>query len=160
MNKTLIIYYSYEGHTEKLVKELVTKYHIESEKIIPINEKEHTGFTKYLWGGSQVIFKKRPKLRPIKSKLEDFDTIILATPIWAGQVSPAIYSFLNQNNISDKKINLFFTHQGGMKNVITKLNNDVKNLNLLNICDCLNVEKDFINQKDKLFEWFEKISNE
>ncbi|MGD1823025.1 MAG: flavodoxin family protein [Pleomorphochaeta sp.] len=159
MKKTLILYYSYEGHTEKLAKDLATKFDLAIEKIEPINEKSTKGFSKYLWGGSQVIFKKRPKLKEKNIDLNDFENIIIASPVWAGEVTPAIYSFIEQNNLTDKNIYLFYTHQGGHKNVISKFEKETK-IKLKATYDCIVFNKEYDPEKEKLINWFQEITKE
>jgi len=158
MSKTLILYSSYEGNTEKLAIDLATTYKLSIEKIDPIKEFNKKGFLKYALGGFQVISKKKPKLKKLKSNLDDFDTIILASPVWAGSIVPTIYSFIKRTNLNDKKLAFFYTHQGGHKNVVKNFKKALdNNPNIISICDCLNVKNDYANQKEKLFNWYKSL---
>ncbi len=153
MNKTLILYYSYEGNTEKLANDLANTFDIKCAKLQPIKKFNKQGFAKYVWGGFQVISKRRPKLKPLNIDFDNFNNIIIASPIWAGQVTPAIYSFIKNNELNNKNISLFYTHKGGNKKVIDKFIK-ITQVNLNNIIDCPNVETDYENQKDRLLEWY------
>lgn len=153
MNKPIILYYSYDGNTEKLANSLASNYDLKCVKLEPKKDLDKKGFSKYVWGGFQVISKKRPEIKPIDINLDDFDNIILASPIWAWEIAPTIYSFVEKHDLKNKTISLFYTHQGGHKDAIEKFKKTT-NLNLFSTFDCLNVHKDYENQKEKLLNWF------
>lgn len=56
----------------------------------------------------------REKLTKIEVNkiIDDYDFIIVGSPVWAGKIAPAIRSFLVQNDFSDKQLALFVTLGG------------------------------------------------
>ncbi|HKK95614.1 MAG TPA: hypothetical protein VJ916_04810 [Anaerovoracaceae bacterium] len=113
MGKTLILYYSYEGSTETVAKHLADKLDSDIEKINPVKEMKSKGFAKYIWGGGQVTMKKKPEIEPIKSNLELYDLVLVGSPIWAGTMTPPIYTLFEDGIIKGKKIGYFYCSAGG-----------------------------------------------
>ena len=46
--------------------------------------------------------------------IDDYDFIIVGSPVWAGKIAPAIRTFLAKNDFSDKQV-AFFVTMGGDK---------------------------------------------
>lgn len=132
MSKSLILFYSLEGDTRKASEYLSKQLDIPYEEIKPVKDIKTKGFMKYLLGGAQVIRKKKPELLPIKSNLEEYDTIFLGTPIWAGTFTPSIKTLLEDGILKDKNIALFYCNKGGADKVdkdiqeAAKINNKLK----------------------------------
>ncbi len=158
MNNTLILYYTLEGSTEELALHLAKELNLDIEKITPKKDVKAKGFSKYLTGGYQASFKIKPKLNPIKKDLTHYNSIIICTPIWAGTISPSIYSLLEKGIIKDKNISLLYTFKGGDKKVKDRVNNSVNKYNkLISICSCLSVVEDRENQKIKALDWAKNL---
>lgn len=130
MTKSLILFYSFEGNTKKVAEYLSKELDISYEQIKPVNDLKSKGFSKYPIGGSQVIFKKKPELMSIKVDLEKYNTIFLGSPIWAGNVTPAIRTLLETGILKGKKILFFYTHDGGPGSAENKIE---KMVNLNNV---------------------------
>lgn len=54
----------------------------------------------------------RPELAALPANLDEYDTIYLGYPIWWGDMPMALYSFLEQVDLSGKTIVPFNTHAG------------------------------------------------
>ena len=113
MSKSIILLYSFEGNTKKVADYLAGELNIPCEEIKPVKDLSSKGFSKYFWGGQQIIMKKKPKLNPIKANLDEYDTVFLGSPIWAGTFAPAIKTLLEEKILSGKNIKFFYTHDGG-----------------------------------------------
>lgn len=55
----------------------------------------------------------RPKLRAKVENLDDYDTVFLGYPNWWYTVPMAIHSFIEENDLSNKKVVLFCSHGTG-----------------------------------------------
>lgn len=53
-----------------------------------------------------------PELQSTVENLEQYDTIFIGYPIWAGTLPPPVAAFLNQNDLSGKTVIPFCTHAG------------------------------------------------
>jgi flavodoxin len=120
--KTLIVYFSYEGNSAliaKLIKAAVPD--ADTLELELEDEKRRTGLTKFAWGGMQVMTRAKPKLKPYTVAVDQYDLIILGTPVWAGSFSPPIASFLSRTKINGKRLGLFCCHAGGKGKALDKL---------------------------------------
>ncbi|HPF17383.1 MAG TPA: flavodoxin [Thermotogota bacterium] len=159
MGKILVLYYSYEGHTKKIAEVIAKELSADIEGIKPIKEMKSKGFGKFLWGGGQVVMKKKPELKPMNVNPDDYDLIFIGTPVWAFTYAPPVKTILETGILRDKKIAFFYTHEGGegkteenAKAVIEKSNT------YLGGFSCVNVEKDYEALKPELIQWVNKMS--
>ena len=119
--KTAIIFYSYDRNCALCAGIMKSALNADVFEIKTVDSRRRKGFMKILWGASQVIFKKKPAIHPLSVIPENYDLIILGTPVWAGSPAPAIVSFLDKKKIAEKKVALFCCHGGGMGTVFEKL---------------------------------------
>jgi flavodoxin len=102
---------SLEGNTRQAAEIIADRLHadilqLETVYKIPKNK------MKYVIGGMQAAFGVCAKIKPIGVNPEQYDRIILGTPVWAGKPAPAINTFL-KNNVSNKVTALFTLSGGG-----------------------------------------------
>lgn len=109
--KTLIVYYSLEGNTKFTTLELANIIGADTLELIPEKPIKAKGFSKFFWGGKQVVTNELPKLKPYIFKQEDYDQLIIASPIWASRFAPVISTFINDNKIT-KSVALIATNEG------------------------------------------------
>ncbi len=160
MSKILVLFYSYEGSTRKIAERIATSIDADIEEIKPVNEMKSKGFSKYVWGGSQVVMKKRPALMPLKVDLDQYDTILLGTPVWAGTFTPPIYSLLENGSLKNKKIACFYCHLGGADKAVARARSAIEKDNtLLSTYSCTNVPENYESQKDEVVSWAKEIVN-
>lgn len=114
MERTALIYYSLTGTTH-LVAQKMSKQ-LDCPKIRLLLTKEFSPsnkFLQYFWAGKSSVFHDKPKLSNKQIDLSQFDTLIIATPVWAGNISSPIRSFLTSCVIEDKQVYLVATNKGG-----------------------------------------------
>ena len=112
MSKALILFYSFEGSTRKIAEFISSELNVPCEEIKPVKDLKSKVFSKYIMGGGQVIMGAKPELMPLKSNLDDYDTILLGSPVWAGNITPAIKSILESGILKNKRIAYFCCHRG------------------------------------------------
>lgn len=110
--KAIVIYYSLEGHTQIVAKEIARELNCDIFKLKLQKPYPDKGFKKYLLGGYAAMTRKTPALESMP-EIESYDTIILGMSIWAGKPAPPIRSFITNKNISNKKIALFASSGSG-----------------------------------------------
>lgn len=112
--RTAIIYYSMSGNTEFAAEKIAKKLEADVIRIEPVKAYPDKGVKKFFWGGKSAVMGEEPELLPYDFQAEQYDTIIIGTPIWASSFSPPIKTFLSKNrNITDKKIAVFTCFSGG-----------------------------------------------
>lgn len=135
--KNLIVYYSYEGNTEQLVKEMQKEIKADVLELKPKKEKKKKSLFRFVWGGVQVYMTKKPELEEYNIDLSKYDNIIIGSPCWFGTFTPPINTFLLDNKIENKNIYLFVCNGGNLRNTwknyekILKQNNIVSKLDLV-----------------------------
>jgi flavodoxin len=127
--KTLILYYSFEGNTKFIADAISETLNAPILRIHPTKDLTSTGFSKYVWGGGQVVMGIKPKLEPMEIDLNDFDVIFLGTPIWAGTYAPPIKTLLEDGVIKNKRVFFFYTHEGGAQNAVQRAETGISKYN-------------------------------
>lgn len=120
MDKVLVVFYSYEGSTRKVAKLIARHLKADMLEIKPRVEMTSKGFSKFVWGGSQVVMGIKPKLLPLDKNIDDYDVIFLGSPIWAGTFSPPVKTVLESDYINNKKVVYFYSHDGGHSKAIDR----------------------------------------
>ena len=110
--KVLVVYFSVSGNTriiaEKIQKELKADIcRIETVKEYPT---EYDELTKA--GKREIDNKVMPELKLTDKNVKDYDVIIIGTPTWWYTATPAIMSFISNNDFSDKTVCFFMTNGG------------------------------------------------
>ena len=107
--KVLVVYYSFEGAT-KLIGEAIAKELgadiLELKLQLEVKSKE---YMKYYLGEKQVLMKTTPLLKEYDIIIDNYEMLIIGTPIWSGTFSPAIRSFFTQEKFKDKIIGIFYS---------------------------------------------------
>lgn len=150
--KCLIVYYSFEGNTELVAKQMQMAIGADILSIKPQKEMKAKGFSKYIWGGKQVLMKNKPKLEAFDVDIEQYDLLLLGSPVWAGSFAPAMNTFLADMNIQHKYIGLFCCASGGKGKVFEKAKQQLEGNKIVG-------EIEFINPLDeKAADVIEKAS--
>ena len=90
--KTLVIFYSYTGHTKEIAQQLAAG---KSYEIAEIRDVNRPGFIKaYTAGCFNAVRGKSWSIQPLGLELEDYERFILLTPVWAGHTPPAVHAVL------------------------------------------------------------------
>lgn len=155
--KALVVFYSLEGHTEAIANIIKNELKCDLLELKPEKEIPKKGLKKFLWGGKSVLFKEKPTLTNSIPNLEQYETIIIGTPIWAGIYAPPINTFISENKIKGKKVAFFACHGGGgAKKCFNKLEDILKeNIILGNIEFSEKEEKN--QHKIKVQTWLKDI---
>lgn len=110
--KTLIVYFSWSGHTRTVanfIHELTNSDMVEIEVVEPYSSvyNEVTARAR-----QELDNDIRPALRTHVDNMDEYDTLIVGTPIWSSRLAPPVKSFLASYDLSGKKILPFCTHGG------------------------------------------------
>ena len=91
--KTLILFYSYTGKTKLLAEQKAAELSADIEEVKTI--KKPFVLRAYFVESLRAMRCKKSAIAPIKSNLDDYDTIIIMAPIWAGSPAPAVNSIID-----------------------------------------------------------------
>lgn len=155
--KNLIVYYSYEGNTEELVKGLETEIEADVLKLSPKNEKKTKSLFRFVWGGIQVYMTKKPELEEYKIDLSEYENIIIGSPCWFGTYAPPVNTFLSENKIEGKNIYLFVCNGGNLRNTWKNYEDALKGNRIVSKLDLLYPIKNGIESaKEKTNKWIKE----
>lgn len=120
--KVLVLYYSQTSNTKTVAQEIATKTGADIEEIVPV-----TPYDGDFQATIQRCMQERekgitPELKPIAADLAKYDVIFLGYPVWFGTFAPPVGAFLDQVDLSGKKVVPFCTFGSG------GLDSSVKNL--------------------------------
>ncbi len=90
--KTLILYYTFGGSTQKEAERLAKE---KSASLCRVKERrDRKLFGAFIPGGFQAITRKAVRIQPIDTKLDEFDRIIIGCSVWAGYPAPVFNSMV------------------------------------------------------------------
>jgi len=112
--KILVTWYSRTGTTRAVGQALARELSADSEEIIDL--KKRTGLRPFRWlgAGRDAMTRKLTSIKFEKSP-EAYDLIVVGTPVWAGNVTPAVRSYLSSQRLDGKKLAFFCTGGGKAK---------------------------------------------
>lgn len=107
----LIIFYSLDGNTRLIAREIAAETGGELLELSPLKD-YGKGFSRYMVGGMQALFGHRPPLQAFLPSPEEYQRLVIGTPVWAGRMSAPIRTFLTAQALSERDVALFCTHRG------------------------------------------------
>ncbi|MEK6917887.1 MAG: hypothetical protein AABW51_02965 [Nanoarchaeota archaeon] len=96
--KTLVAFYSKNGHTRIIGEKLVKLFKADSEEISDLKDRSDI----FTWAKSAFNeeLKTPTKIALSKKNSQNYDLIIVGTPIWDG-ITPAVKAYLSQNKFKN-----------------------------------------------------------
>ena len=94
MSNVLCIYYSRSGKTKKAMEEIAQA--LDAELVELHDDVERGGLVGWLRCGMDSMRKTTQPLSPFETekRLQDYDLVVLGTPVWAGRCSSVMRTFL------------------------------------------------------------------
>ncbi len=105
--KSLVVYYSRTGKTKFVAETIAAELGSDLEDIVDLKNRE--GKMGWMSATRDASGEKETQISPTKKAPKDYDLIIIGTPVWAFSTTPAIRTYLKNNDLSGKKVALFFT---------------------------------------------------
>ena len=110
--KTLIVYYSLEGNTAMTAEQIAAETGADLLRLSPVKAYPSSGFRKFFWGGKSSVMAETPELEAYDVDPADYDRIVLGFPVWAGNVTPPIRTFIKEQDLKGKRIAAFACQSG------------------------------------------------
>jgi flavodoxin len=109
--KTLVIYYSRTGNAKFMAETIAAELGADIEEVVDLKNRQ--GKLAFLPAGRDAMRGKETEIAQTKRTLTDYALIIIGQPVWAGSPTPAIRTYMNKNDLSGKKVALFFSDSSG-----------------------------------------------
>lgn len=159
--KKLVVFYSYTGHTKMIAESIQKKLNCDILEIKPTKPYSTDYQTVVDEEQNNSSAGKTPDIQKIDKNLNDYDEIIIGTPVWWYTIAPVIRTFLTQNDLSNKTIKPFATNAGWLGHTfqeIQKLCPDSrvdKGMNIVFTED--HHVSQLVTSPDEIDEWIEKL---
>jgi flavodoxin len=109
--KILVVYYSRDGHTERVAKDIAERLNADIEAVI--DQKSRKGLLGWLRAARDAKTKRTTTIGNIEKNPADYEFTIIGTPVWAGSMTPAVRTYINKFKGSFKN-SAYFVLSGGM----------------------------------------------
>ena len=121
--KTAVVYYSLTGNADFAAKQIAEKLNADLIRLEPEKAYPDSGFRKFFWGGKSAVMGETPALAGQPFQLQDYDCVILGTPVWAGTFAPPLRTLIRANagKWQDKQMAAFVCSGGGLGKALDKL---------------------------------------
>lgn len=110
--KKLVVFYSYTGHTKMIAENIQRKLNCDILEIKPVKPYSTDYQTVVDEEQNNSSVGKTPDIQKIDKNINEYDEIIIGTPVWWYTIAPVIRTFLIQNDLSNKTIKPFATNAG------------------------------------------------
>ncbi len=105
--KTLVVYYSKTGNARFIAQTVAAELGADLEEVVDLKKRD--GALSFMSSGKHAMSGKGTDIAETKKKPADYDLVIVGQPVWAGNPTPAIRTYLSKNDLSGKKVALFFS---------------------------------------------------
>ena len=120
MGKTLVAYYSRTGHTRQIAEAIAAQCSAQVEQIRDVRNR--TGWLGY-WRSAYEALRKRPAvIKDVANNPATYDLVVLGTPVWAGNMSSPMRTYIAAHGAHFTRIAVFCTEGGASgENVVSHI---------------------------------------
>lgn len=115
----LFIYYTLSGNGD-VVSNYLKEKGFDIRKIETKYKLSRHMFFAMMKGGFHALIGKKAKLINYDNNINDYDEIIIGSPIWNSRLTPPINTVLKNTNLENKKITFILYSGGGIGKKATK----------------------------------------
>jgi len=149
--KCLVVYYTRTGKTKFVAEAIATELGADLEEIVDLKKRE--GKLGWIMGGKDATQKKLTEIAPPKRVPAEYDLVVIGTPIWAWTLTPAIRTYLSKNDLSGKKVALFYTFDSDMKQAGERTRALMPNATIISELPLANPSGNKEETEKKIAEW-------
>ncbi|MGC8962312.1 MAG: flavodoxin family protein, partial [Candidatus Bathyarchaeia archaeon] len=74
------------------------------------DSEERSGILGFLRSGYEALFKKLPLIEPVNKSPDEYDLVIAGSPVWAGNLSSPVRTFMSLYGGKIRKVAFFTTY--------------------------------------------------
>ena len=154
--KSLVVYYSRSGNTRFVAEQIAKEIGGDIEEII--DKKRRKGLLGFVLSGYDATRGRITKIEPIKRSPKDYDLVFVGTPMWNKRITPAVRTFLRDNNFSEKRVALFCTNLGSEpERVFKTLKELMPRCSFVGEITITKAQKDIEKTEAKISEWSKSL---
>jgi flavodoxin len=108
--RSLVVYYSRTGNSKFVAEKVASELGADIEEIVDL--KKRRGWLGFIIAGYDATRGKNTIIEKTQRLPMNYDLIVVGTPVWNSRLAPAIRTYLQENDLAQKKIALFCTNEG------------------------------------------------
>jgi flavodoxin len=108
--RSLVVFYSRTGNSKFVAEQVVSELSADTEEVVDL--KNRRGWFGFIRAGYDATRGKETIIEKTQKAPKDYDLIVVGTPVWNSRLTPAIRTYLKENDLSQKRIALFSTNEG------------------------------------------------
>jgi len=105
--KTLIVYYSVDGNTERAALAIAPLMQATVVKLEPVKAYPRFILARFPVCAVGAMSKRPRAIKPTGVAVADFDRILIGTPTWMGCMAPPVRQFILDNSFKGKQLGFF-----------------------------------------------------
>ena len=105
--KAMVVCYSRTGNTKLVAEKIAEGLNVELEEIK--DKKDRKGVFGFLRSGYESIFKKLTDIQSINKNTEEYDLVIVGSPVWVGKLSSPVRTYMVLHGRKIKNVAFFAT---------------------------------------------------
>lgn len=109
---TLVVYYSLTGTTKMIAELIADRIGADREEIVDL--KKRNGPLSMMKNGAHASMRAKTKIKPPENDPARYDLVVLCSPTWAWNITPAVRTYLHQYRDNLGKTAHVFTAGGGV----------------------------------------------
>ena len=98
--KAIVVYYSLTGKTRSIAEGLAKELGCEAKRIEEVRKRSVLGA--YVLGAFAAMRGKTSEIVNMNIDMQAYDTVVIATPVWASSPVPAVNAFVANNSFENK----------------------------------------------------------
>ncbi|MFO8050929.1 MAG: flavodoxin [Thermoplasmatota archaeon] len=140
--KVLVVYYSLDGNTEYIAKRVARTSGGDIQRLELQKEPPSNKLGRFMWCGWHAMLGAKPSLKELTRDPGEYDMVFVGSPVWAYTVAPPVASFLENTDLTDKKVALFATCNGNEGSTFEKMRSANNGGQVLGHCSFMKVLKE------------------
>lgn len=111
--KAIIIYYSLTGKTALVATTAAKVLDADVRRIDEVKIRKIPSV--YFFGSLAAMTNKSSRIKPLDFNVDNYDLILVGSPVWAGKPAPAVNTFIAETAFKGKDVVTFCTAFGDLK---------------------------------------------
>ena len=153
--KLLVAYYSRTGRTQTIAQALAKQLGADIDEIV--DHKKRTGLLGWLRAGRDAGSRRLTEIA-VKRSPAGYDTLVLGSPIWNRNMTPAARTYLTNHKMAGKRIAFFFTSGGNkIEKAVKEMQDLAKGASVLGTLDVTQEEVKRGQYEEKVKAFADKL---
>ena len=137
-------------------KRLQPSFGADIEELVDL--KKRSGMTAFMKASLDAMVGNETKISPPTKPVDQYDLIVVGTPVWFTRPTPAVRTYIKKNNFAGKRVAFFCTNEGrGGEKAIEKLKELLPNSSFAEPLIVSKVSENKEEAEAKVADWCGKL---